>query len=1183
MTTQYQQPDDVTGTPRWGLARDIVAQLRAMPAVTAESETEVRLYNILGFLFPGLGYPDLATQFPSGDGPIDVYCRNAVFETKRPGRKDDARTKRDGSTETPEEQAVRYLDALTAQPNMFDQSGAGWRAGITDGKEWSFYDYRRDAPEGAKLTPRHTLRLDAPEDDEALLAYLYDFVNRTVKMTPPTDNEQWAESLVQPFQELAARYESSPEYEVKRSLWRGVLRGAFLNPQGDADAERDLFARHTMLVVTARAVAETLHPAGASAADAVRDRLTQGFAAWLLDAAGDDGIAAIDALVREVNKYAWSAANRDTLKDLYHAVIPRNIRHDFGEYYTPDWLARAVCEEVMDADWRKETIAMAAAGQLAGPAVLDPSCGSGTFLYHATQLLLEDAARHPELVNSPQAQVEIVSDLVAGMDLHPVAVELSKTTRMLAFGDLAPHYARLSDGDTIYLGDSLQWETRRSRASIAFADLVEIPGDNPDNPLRLPSSLLLQERFPQLLAHIFNYANRSETGDTEATLLAVLNLPNQADRDAVAAVYRRIREYIASGRNNVWQWYIANLIQPLRLANMPVSRIVGNPPWVAYKAMDNACPKCGGSVVDPGCEHAPGRQDTFRQHAAERGLWAGAHLATQNDLAATFVATCVDYYLQTGGKFGFVLPYAALRARHWAAFRNGDWSLRQDAEQGTHVDLSKDAWDFFSVNARPFPQANSAVVFGAKAPANRQRRSLKPLSGVLEAYGGGVNTRMAWDEVKPLLQWRRRGEYPVAPSPAYADEFRQGATLVPQSLVLFDEANAERALGMVRFHTEQGKGDWKGIDRDGRIEERFAKPALFSKHILPFGATGHLNIIAPFADDNSAVLRELPQGQGVQSFNLYWSEANADYIQIKKPKSPATLATRIDYVRNLSARMQKIDMPAVVYTQAGAWLASAVVPAGTVIDSTLYWLATGSEDEVHYLAAVFNALALAEFFHIAGRASDRHFHTGPIRNLPIPAYDGGNAHHANLAAQSQVAHRRVAALVSERQAAGRRINRNDVLRDAALQPILGRIDEAVRAILPAYSERAPDRAAPAAAVPLTASDYLAMADREFAAGNALPGAERLRDAVMLTLKTVAQDQGWPVPEDDLYPIVERLGAQNEQVSELLVSGFSSAEYYPDKVRYGYFDIADGDDVDALRIIRNYIDLLTSVTNGDGNG
>ena len=46
MTTEYQHTEEVTGTPRWGLARDIVAQLRQMPAATAEAETEVRLYNI---------------------------------------------------------------------------------------------------------------------------------------------------------------------------------------------------------------------------------------------------------------------------------------------------------------------------------------------------------------------------------------------------------------------------------------------------------------------------------------------------------------------------------------------------------------------------------------------------------------------------------------------------------------------------------------------------------------------------------------------------------------------------------------------------------------------------------------------------------------------------------------------------------------------------------------------------------------------------------------------------------------------------------------------------------------------------------------------------------------------------------------------------------------------------------
>ena len=1022
---------DVTGTPNWALARDAVARLQAMPAATAEANIQGQLVSILEFLFPGLPPTELTREKPSGDGPIDVYCRNVVFETKRPGKLD-ARRKPDGTTETPEEQAVRYLNALTAQPNMFADAAVGWRAGVTDGKEWFFYDYDGYAPDGAKLTPVDSLRLDTPDDGERLLAVLYDFVNRTVKMAPPTDNPQWAERLAQPFLDLAARYEHSPEYDVKRSLWRGVLRGAFLNPQGDAAAERDLFARHTMLVVIARAVAETLRPVERQTPDAaaVRDRLTEGFAAWLLDAAGADGAAVVDALVAEVNNYAWSAANRDTLKDLYHVVIPRQIRHDFGEYYTPDWLARAVCEEVMDADWRRETIAMAVAGQLGGPAVLDPSCGSGTFLYHATQLLMENARQHPELAGSPQAQVEIVNDLVAGIDLHPVAVELSKTTKLLAFGDLAAHYASAADADTVHLGDSLQWETRGNRASIAFEDIVSIPADDPANPIRLPRSLLLQESFAQLLRRLFDYANRPETPHTEANLLAVMNLPNPADREAMLAVYRRFREYIASGRNNVWEWYIANLIQPLRLANLPVSRMVGNPPWVVYNAM------------------ADDRQDTFRVHAQSRNLWAGRYLATQNDLAATFVATCVDYYLQTGGKFGFVLPYAALRTGQWAPFRTGEWSLREDSERGTHVDMSKEAWDFSSVNAPPFPQAHSSVLFGAKVPTNRQNPSVKPLGKVQQKTGVGISGKMAWSNVKPLLSYTYRKEYPTAHSPAYAGAFRVGATLFPQSLVVFEQM-AERSRGLVRFSTNPAKGAWRNTERTGQVEERFVKPAMFSRLLLPFGVSGFSHIIGPFSADGKSVLKMLPTGSAVQRFNLYWSEADADYQQIKSPKSPPTLANRIDLFANLSAQLDTAN-DRVVYTSSGSNLTAAVIGDDTVASHSLYWTACADPMANHYLAAIFNASCLGNFFKDACRASDRSFMLLPVQNLPIPAYDAGNEHHANLAAQSQLAHQRVAALVAERQALGLRINRNDVLRDSSMQPILASIDESVRAILPAY-------------------------------------------------------------------------------------------------------------------------------------
>lgn len=1049
--------EEVTGDPRWQLAREVINRLYEMPTSSAEREVDTRLHSILTHLFPNLRYPDIAVDFQSGDGLIDVYCRNVVFENKRQGKLD-ARRKPDGTTETPEEQATRYLNALTSRPNMFDQSTVGWRAVTSDGKEWKFYDYQRDSS-GGTLTGVNTLHLNNVDDIESLLEYLYEFVDRSVKMTPPIDNAEWVNQLVQPFLELARQCEDCEEYDIKRVLWRGLLRGAFLNPIEDASAERDLFARHTMLVVIARTVAETLKPFEAQIRDdwALSRHLTEGFSAWLLDAAGQDGQSVLNDLVSKVNNYAWQSTNRDILKNLYHAVIPREIRHDFGEYYTPDWLARAVCEEVLDADWRSDTISNAIGRHLVGPAVLDPSCGSGTFLFHATQLLLEEASLHPELAMSPQAQVRIVDQLVSGMDLHPVAVELSKTTKMLAFGELAVHYAEVSDSGNVHLCDSLQWDIQSRERTIGFEELVEIPSDHLDEPIRLPATLLLRDNFPQLLSRIFDYARDSLSTDDEHSLVEVLNLPTGTDQEATIAASRQLHEYIVQGRNNVWQWYISNLVQPLRIANMPATRLVGNPPWVVFNSMDDRCPKCNN--LDEDCEHRPGRQETFRQHAMDRDLWASSHLATQNDLAATFVATCVDYYLESEGKFGFVLPYAALEARQWSNFRGGNWNLRvrsgraiRGTERSTHVDLSKDAWDLSGVHAPPFPQASSSVVFGAKVRGNRLHPAYRPLTGIQEAHGNGVEIGMSWEDVQPLLRWESRREWPMEPSTTYANAFSNGATLFPQSLVVVDQPSSQ-AQGIVYFQTRQGTGGWviDDADRYGFVEERFIRPALFSRLLLPFGANSHDYIIAPFGEGDEELLGDLPSGDNATHFRLYWDRVDRIWRQRRSERSPDTLIGRLNYQGNLASQLSSSNAFKVVYNTSGSNLHAAVVDSSMIASHTLNWLSLPMPDANYYLAAIFNAKCLNEFFREACRASDRHFMLLPVQRLPIPSFDPDDANHSNLAHQSRLAHSRVENLLAERQAVELNTNRNAVLRDEEMRTILDSIDDTVRAILPDYA------------------------------------------------------------------------------------------------------------------------------------
>lgn len=100
--------------------------------------------------------------------------------------------------------------------------------------------------------------------------------------------------------------------------------------------------------------------------------------------------------------------------------------------------------------------------------------------------------------------------------------------------------------------------------------------------------------------------------------------------------------------------------------------------------------------------------------------------------------------------------------------------------------------------------------------------------------------------------------------------------------------------------------------------------------------------------------------------------------------------------------------------------------------------------------------------------------------------------------------------------------------------------------------------------------HLDAADREFAAGNPLAATERLWDAVVCTLSAVAQHNGWPHSNrDQLYAVAERLNELDDDPDEFLLSGFSAAQYQPDKVRFGFFDMSDGCDDDA-RIIANAV-------------
>lgn len=108
--------------------------------------------------------------------------------------------------------------------------------------------------------------------------------------------------------------------------------------------------------------------------------------------------------------------NNDYVKQIYEATIPKELRHALGEYYTPDWLAEITL---------KDSLSYLEFTNIKEIKVLDPTCGSGTFLLQTIKKKRKNGTSLNEIVSS-----------VFGIDINPLAVLTAKTNYILSILDL---------------------------------------------------------------------------------------------------------------------------------------------------------------------------------------------------------------------------------------------------------------------------------------------------------------------------------------------------------------------------------------------------------------------------------------------------------------------------------------------------------------------------------------------------------------------------------------------------------------------------------------------------------------------------------------------------------------------------------------------------------------------------
>lgn len=917
-------------------------------------------------------------EAPVGDGRrIDVEVGFTAIETKRDLRS--AATLRDAV-----EQLEGYVRTRT------EQVGQRYVGVLTDGADWRAYSLS-----GSQLVQVSRFEATRRTPTAALLMWLEGVLATAegIRPTPAAIESRLGAGSVShklDFATLSALYEAHkalPTVQLKRELWARLLRSALGAQFEDTD---ELFIEHTLLVNNAAIIAHLvlgidvkhIQPATLVLGQLFDQAQLFGvvesdFFAWVIEV--PDGDSFMQTTARRLSRFDWASVEHDVLKVLYESVIEPEKRKKQGEYYTPDWLAEKIISDTVTDPLNQR--------------VLDPACGSGTFLFYAARRYLEAA----EVAGTPlrRALAEL-TDHVTGIDLHPVAVMLARVTYLLAVGrERLMSEQRGPIRVPVYLGDSIQWNQRTDL--IDHGHLVIRTGEGNQlfsDELRFSEHLLADAgRFDRLVNELADKASDRLPGSGRPSLASLFNRLAIAgeDHDEIRATFDLLCRLVDEGRNHIWSYYVRNLARPMWLsrAENRVDVLVGNPPWLSYRHMPEDM------------------QERFKEMSQSRNLWRGDEVATHQDLSGLFIARAVQQYLAEGGAFAFVVPNPVLDRPYWRGFRAGNYPGDNEPVRVAFTG----SWDLRRLRPHFFPRG-SAVIFGRRTGARvgdaAQDNDPVPLSSTTQRWTGRISTTATdWASVSTWItqeeaQLRVVGDELI--SSPYRPRFWQGATIVPRVLFFVAQQQAGPlglGSGRISVRSERSsteKAPWKSLpDQEGVVEKQFIRPVVLGENVLPYRILSPRKAVLPIEGISTLLHGDHENLDRYPDLAKWWRRAEQQWRNHRSTER-LTLMEQLNFRRKLAQQLPGTQLR-VVYGASGMHVSAALLDSPSVIiEHGLYWGTVASRDEGMYLCAILNAPALTEVVRpLMSYGKDERHIDKAVWQLPIPVFDPAAPTHRRLA------------------------------------------------------------------------------------------------------------------------------------------------------------------------------------------
>lgn len=826
--------------------------------------------------------------------------------------------------------------------------------------------------------------------------------------------------FIESFRELQKWFQEAKKFgevQVSYDQWEKFLSIAY----GSFDVRDSVFLIHTYLSVFSKMLAYSIVSNDDYIDDDelkgildgtrfhkynIRNFVDNDFFHWVNSGRSFNNLKKVFRLIaQEISHFDFENVDEDVLKGFYQELIDIDTRHSLGEYYTPDWLCERIVKEF---DFKKND------------KILDPACGSGSFLRAAIHRIRE---------LNPDVAVEELNEQVYGIDIHPLSVQIAKTTLLLALGKeiinaKKPIYLNIILANTLLapegvenlFGSEFHLSIDKEKYSLTTQILEDVKIF--DEALAICDELAEQtmgkkreteEVFENIVRKHFA-KNGNKSGANKQVIKSFYK------------IYSGLKTVKEKGRDSIWKFIVQNLYKPYFLASK-FDYVIGNPPWFTYSSIRNEDYQNILNALADKYEVKPVKVANF------------PHL----EIAAIFLAYCSSYFLNDKGQIAFVLPRSFFSADHHDNTRSGKavgFKLKQ-------------IWDLKDVT--PLFRIPSCVLF-----ADKYEKKKVPFSGLKGNIFSGklpehnCNLLIAKENVEEeAVKWYyvKQGKASAISSKktksnetenSYKKYFKQGATIVPRCfyfIELTQEFPPDFDDRIINIKTSvaieaDAKKPWKGLKFTGRIESKFIFRTALAKSILPFALYKPDLIVLPVLIEKNYNGRKEIQLQSANDLMQdgylnasKWFKNVENTWQIQRTEKNQNISSE-DYLNwQNKLTQQNLNAPYLVLYNSSAKDANATVVERSKLDLTFfvesvtYVFYTNDIQEAYYLTSIFNSNVpnkLMKDFQARGLFGARHVHK-KILDIYFPRFDETNEVHKKLAELSEAAHKKAEKYLQDNQ------------------------------------------------------------------------------------------------------------------------------------------------------------------------